>query len=75
MSDTITQQPANERAMTDNDDAKSGPGTTDDPNQATRTGSPGKTPDAPKVAPDDSDPDDPTSGPGSTDDPNQATNT
>ncbi|QFU07998.1 hypothetical protein PARPLA_02518 [Rhodobacteraceae bacterium THAF1] len=61
--------------MSDNDDATSGPGSTDDPNQATRTGLPEKEPVTPKRKPDHSDPDDPNTGPGSTSDPNQANRT
>ncbi|PZX13621.1 hypothetical protein LX81_03170 [Palleronia aestuarii] len=61
--------------MTDPTDTDPKTGTTDDPNQATRTGLP-ETPEHPaKVRPDDSDPDDPRTGPGSTSDPNQANRT
>ncbi|SEO07674.1 hypothetical protein SAMN04488012_11227 [Palleronia salina] len=56
-------------------DPKTGPGTTDDPNQATNTGLPEKPAIKPDVPDDDSDPQDPTSGPGSTEDPNQASRT
>ncbi|SFG15447.1 hypothetical protein SAMN04488020_101336 [Palleronia marisminoris] len=56
--------------------AKTGAGTTDDPNQANRTPMPKKEPIKPDVKPDpDADPDNPATGQGSTNDPNQANRT
>ena len=55
---------------------KTGPGTTEDPNQASRTGFTKKAPVQPDVTPDpEAEPDDPKTGPGSTSDPNQANRT
>ncbi|MBJ3761826.1 hypothetical protein ILP92_03565 [Maribius pontilimi] len=62
--------------------ATTGPGTTNDPNQANKTGLPEKTPETPDVTPPEANdgattdrPDDPTTGPGTTSDPNQANRT
>ena len=57
------------------DDPKTGPGTTEDPNQATRTEMPRPPEVRPDVTDEETDPDDPTTGPGSTTDPNQANRT
>ena len=61
--------------MTSNTDPKTGPGTTSDPNQADRTGNPGRDrfKDVPEThdGPEQTNPD-PASGPGTTSDPNQA---
>jgi hypothetical protein len=59
-----------------NEDPLTGPGTTSDPNQADRTGLPGrkkftKVPEEPKGPPQRND--HPASGPGTTDDPNMST--
>ena len=62
----------------ENNDPKTGPGTTSDPNQADKTGYPGrdKFKDVPKesTGPKQTNPD-PETGPGTTSDPNQADRT
>ena len=59
----------------DPEDPKTGPGSTEDPNQGNRTGLPKGPESGAKVEADTSDPDDPKTGPGSTSDPNQANRT
>ena len=64
--------------MTKSTDPKTGPGSTSDPNQADRTGNPGRDPfkNVPEesTGPKQTNPD-PTTGPGTTSDPNQADRT
>ncbi len=56
-------------------DPRTGPGTTDDPNQANRTGLPRHSDERPNMPRKTGDPEDPKAGPGSTTDPNQADRT
>ncbi len=59
----------------DENDPKTGPGTTSDPNQANRTGLPKQSDERPDLTTEETDPEDPNTGPGSTADPNQANRT